>query len=120
MKHTKGTAGRRAGRFLALALTAAMVLSSAGCAGKGGSQPSGQAESGQAAAITGGVGEALIATAMGLCVAIVSLTVHAYFSQRIENIITDMEQSFSLLEAQEKLLKECEEQVEGVACHEIA
>ena len=50
MKHTKGTAGRRAGRFLALALTAAMVLSSAGCAGKGGSQPSGQAESGQAAA----------------------------------------------------------------------
>ena len=77
-------------------------------------------ESGQAAAITGGVGEALIATAMGLCVAIVSLTVHAYFSQRIENIITDMEQSFSLLEAQEKLLKECEEQVEGVACHEIA
>lgn len=50
MKHTKGTAGRRAGRFLALALSAAMVLSSAGCAGKGGSQPSGQAESGQAAA----------------------------------------------------------------------
>ena len=50
MKHTKGTAGRRAGRFLALALTAAMVLSSAGCAGKGGGQPSGQAESGQAAA----------------------------------------------------------------------
>ena len=50
MKHTKGTAGRRAGRFLALALSAAMVLSSAGCAGKGGSQPSGQAESGQAGA----------------------------------------------------------------------
>ena len=50
MKHTKGTAGRRAGRFLALSLSAAMVLSSAGCAGKGGSQPSGQAESGQAAA----------------------------------------------------------------------
>ena len=37
-------------------------------------------ESGQATAITGGVGEALIATAMGLCVAIISLTVHAYFS----------------------------------------
>ena len=54
--------------------------------------------SGQATAITGGVGEALIATAMGLCVAIAALTVHAYFSQRLENIITDMEQSFSLVE----------------------
>ena len=52
-------------------------------------------ESGQPTAITGGVGEALIATAMGLCVAIISLTVHAYFSQRIENIVTDMEQCFS-------------------------
>ena len=55
-------------------------------------------ESGQATAITGGVGEALIATAMGLCVAIVSLAVHAYFSQRIENIVTDMEQCFSMVE----------------------
>lgn len=55
-------------------------------------------ESGQPTAITGGVGEALIATAMGLCVAIISLTVHAYFSQRIENIVTDMEQCFSMVE----------------------
>ena len=55
-------------------------------------------ESGQATAITGGVGEALIATAMGLCVAIISLAVHAYFSQRIENIVTDMEQCFSMIE----------------------
>lgn len=54
--------------------------------------------SGQATAITGGVGEALIATAMGLCVAIAALAVHAYFSQRLENIITDMEQCFSLVE----------------------
>ena len=54
--------------------------------------------SGQATAITDGVGEALIATAMGLCVAIAALTVHAYFSQRLENIITDMEQCFSLVE----------------------
>ena len=54
--------------------------------------------SGQATAITGGVGEALIATAMGLCVAIAALTVHAYFSQRLENIVTDMEQCFSLVE----------------------
>lgn len=57
-------------------------------------------ESGQAMAITGGVGEALIATAMGLCVAILSLAVHAYFSQRIEAIITDMEQCISIVEAE--------------------
>ena len=55
-------------------------------------------ESGQATAITGGVGEALIATAMGLCVAIIALAVHAYFTQRIESIVTDMEQCFSLVE----------------------
>lgn len=58
-------------------------------------------ESGQPTAITGGVGEALIATAMGLCVAIIALTVHAYFSQRIENIVTDMEQCFSMVETAE-------------------
>lgn len=57
-------------------------------------------ESGQAAAITGGVGEALIATAMGLCVAIVSLAVHAYFTQRIESIVTDMEQCTSIVETE--------------------
>lgn len=55
-------------------------------------------EEGQAIAITGGVGEALIATATGLCVAIVSLTIHAYFVQRIDRIVTDMEQAFSLIE----------------------
>ena len=57
-------------------------------------------DSGQATAITGGVGEALIATAMGLCVAIIALAVHAYFTQRIESIVTDMEQCFSLVEAE--------------------
>ena len=55
-------------------------------------------EAGEPSAITGGVGEALIATAMGLCVAIIALTVHAYFSQRIENIVTDMEMCFSAAE----------------------
>ena len=55
-------------------------------------------ESGQAVAITGGVGEALIATAMGLCTAIIALGIHAYFSQRIDNIVADMEQCFSLVE----------------------
>ena len=66
-------------------------------------------ESGQSAAITGGVGEALIATAMGLCVAILSLVIHAYFSQRIENIITDMEQSLSLMETVGSKLVKLEE-----------
>lgn len=70
-------------------------------------------ESGQSAAITGGVGEALIATAMGLCVAILSLLVHAYFSQRVENIVTDMEQSFSLMETAGKKLAEREEKGEA-------
>ena len=67
--------------------------------------------SGQATAITGGVGEALIATAMGLCVAIAALTVHAYFSQRLENIITDMEQCFSLVEEHIASLREVGENV---------
>lgn len=55
-------------------------------------------QSGQATAITGGVGEALIATAFGLCVAILSLIVHAYFTQRLDRIITDMELCFSALD----------------------
>ena len=67
--------------------------------------------SGQATAITGGVGEALIATAMGLCVAIAALTVHAYFSQRLENIVTDMEQCFSLVEEHIASLREVGENV---------
>ena len=58
-------------------------------------------ESGQATAITGGVGEALIATAMGLCVAILALAVHAYFTQRIDNIVTDMELCFSMIDAKD-------------------
>ena len=61
-------------------------------------------QSGQATAITGGVGEALIATAMGLCVAIIALSVHAYFTQRIESIVTDMEQCFSLVEGVKDVL----------------
>lgn len=59
-------------------------------------------ESGQAIAITGGVGEALIATAFGLCVAIVALAVHAYFTQRLDCMITDMETCFSALELMPK------------------
>ena len=58
-------------------------------------------EAGAPMAITGGIGEALIATATGLCVAIFSLCAHSYFAHRMDNIITDMEQCFSaLLEAE--------------------
>ena len=59
-------------------------------------------ESGQAIAITGGVGEALVATAFGLCVAILALAVHAYFTQRLDRIITDMELCFSALELMQR------------------
>lgn len=54
-------------------------------------------KSGQPMAITGGIGEALIATATGLCVAIVALSVHSYFAQRLDTSITNMEQCFSAL-----------------------
>ena len=63
-------------------------------------------ESGQATAITGGVGEALIATAFGLCVAIISLVVHSYFTQRIDSIISDMEQCLSLVEGEVDSMKD--------------
>lgn len=53
------------------------------------------AQAGQPHAITGGVGEALIATASGLCVAIIALIAHSYFAQRLDNILTDMERTFS-------------------------
>lgn len=64
-------------------------------------------QSGASSQITGGVGEALVATAMGLCVAIFALAIHAYFTQRIDTIVTDMELCFSLVEGEkEKLAKE--------------
>jgi biopolymer transport protein ExbB len=49
-------------------------------------------KSGQPLAITGGIGEALIATATGLCVAILALIIHSYFSHRINRTISDIEQ----------------------------
>ena len=53
-------------------------------------------QSAQASAITGGVGEALICTAFGLCVAMLSLLIHAYFTQRLDRIITDMERCITV------------------------
>lgn len=54
-------------------------------------------QAGEPLAITGGIGEALIATACGLCVAILALCIHSYFVQRQDSVITDMEQCFSTL-----------------------
>lgn len=57
-------------------------------------------KTGQPQAITGGVGEALVATAAGLCVAVMALIAHSYYSQRLDRIITGMETAFTcLLEA---------------------
>ena len=44
-----------------------------------------------ASSITGGVGEALIATATGLCVAIMAFIVYTFFSHRLDSIINQIE-----------------------------
>lgn len=54
-------------------------------------------QSGQPLAITGGIGEALIATATGLCVAVMALVLHGYFSRRANQLITDIEQIAALV-----------------------
>jgi len=54
-------------------------------------------QNGQPLAITGGVGEALIATATGLSVATLSLLLHSYFSRRVNRLITDIEQTAALI-----------------------
>lgn len=46
---------------------------------------------GGAAAITGGVGEALVATATGLCVAIIAFCFYTYFSHQLDTLVTDTE-----------------------------
>lgn len=48
---------------------------------------------GQPFAITGGVGEALVATAAGLCVAVFALVAHAYFARQLDRLVTDMEET---------------------------
>lgn len=55
------------------------------------------AQVGQPMAITGGVGEALIATATGLVVATLALVSHGYFSRRVNLLITDIEQTTALV-----------------------
>lgn len=54
-------------------------------------------KSGQPQAITGGVGEALVATATGLCVAVAALVVHTYYSHWLDTIINGMEECGAVL-----------------------
>lgn len=54
-------------------------------------------QAGQPMAITGGIGEALIATATGLFVAIFALIVHTYFAQRMDTMLTLLEKTMNTL-----------------------
>lgn len=54
-------------------------------------------KAGQPIAITGGVGEALIATASGLCVATLAMLVYGYFNHRLDQLITEIEQACLLV-----------------------
>lgn len=51
---------------------------------------------GQPFVITAGVGEALVATATGLLVAILALVVHTYLAHRLDNLVSDMERLASV------------------------
>ena len=48
---------------------------------------------GEPLAITGGIGEALVATATGLCVAIFALIVHTYFAQRLDEMLAVLDKA---------------------------
>ena len=50
-------------------------------------------QAGQPLAITGGIGEALIATATGLCVSIFALIVHTYFTQKLDENLTALDKT---------------------------
>lgn len=57
-------------------------------------------QAGQPTAITAGIGEALIATATGICVAVLALVAHSYFAQRLDSMITNIEECGSKLNEQ--------------------
>ena len=54
-------------------------------------------QAGQPLAITGGIGEALIATATGLCVSIFALIVHTYFSQKLDENLTALDKAVNIV-----------------------
>ncbi len=57
-------------------------------------------QAGQPLAITGGIGEALTATATGLCVAIFALVVHTYFAGKMDTVLTQAEQAEAFVTAE--------------------
>jgi len=57
-------------------------------------------QAGQPMAITGGIGEALIATATGLCVAIFALVVHTVFAQKMDDILTVIEKADAIISSE--------------------
>lgn len=54
-------------------------------------------QAGQPLAITGGIGEALVATAAGLCVAVFALLLHTYFAQKLDEILTDLDKTVNII-----------------------
>ena len=54
-------------------------------------------QAGQPLAITGGIGEALIATASGLCVSIFALIVHTYFARRLDENLTVLDKTVNIV-----------------------
>ena len=54
-------------------------------------------QAGQPLAITGGIGEALIATATGLCVSIFALLVHTYFAQKLDESLTGLDRAVNIV-----------------------
>lgn len=57
-------------------------------------------QAGQPMAITGGIGEALIATAAGLCVTIFALIVHTVFAQKMDDILTVIEKADAIISSE--------------------
>ena len=56
-------------------------------------------QAGQPLAITGGIGEALIATATGLCVSIFALLVHTYFAQKLDENLTALDKVANIVQS---------------------
>ena len=54
-------------------------------------------QAGQPLAITGGIGEALIATATGLCVSIFALIVHTCFAQKLDENLTELDKTVNIV-----------------------
>ena len=73
-------------------------------------------------AITGGIGEALVATLSGLGVAVIALLGHSWFGARLDGIVTDMKQLGTLLteELPERAARAGSRGERGLCKHEAA